>query len=94
MYIHEAVQKAQEVPSIIARPDFGRAFLIVPQNPRDCIYAGTVGSLKTVPGWEPSAEDLLADDWKVTRAEGIEWPAPAPTPIQRVWARFLRGYSD
>lgn len=94
MYIHEALRKAQEMPSAITRPSFGRLFVLVPQNSKDFLYAGSEGTPKVHIGWEPSVEDLMADDWEVTRAEGIEWPEPAPTHIQRAWKRFLNPIPD
>lgn len=90
MFIHEALREAKKGPSVIRRPDFGRSFILVPQNPRDVLYGGMEGSMKLAIGWEPSAEDLMAEDWEVTRIEGLEWPEPAPAPIQRTWEHFLR----
>lgn len=90
MFIHEAVKKAQEQPSVIRRPVFGRAFILVPLNTKDCLYVGVEGSVDVAVGWEPSAEDLTAEDWEVIQVEGIEWPEQVPTPIQRVWEHFLR----
>lgn len=90
MYIHEAIQKAQIAPSVITRHGFGdRCYLVVSSNPRECIYVGAEGLLKLGYGWEPTAEDLISNDWEVTRVEGLEWPETAPTNIQRSWKRFL-----
>lgn len=94
MYIHEAIRKAQEVPSIIRRPCFGRSYILVPGNVRDWLYGGAENHPGVMIGWEPMVEDLLADDWEVTRAEGIEWPAEAPTPAQRSWMHFLSDLLD
>lgn len=94
MYIHEVLKKAQESPSVIRRPDFGRAFVLVPKGSSNFLYAGAEGAVKVCIGWEPRVEDLLADDWEVTRAEGIEWPESAPTSIQRSWKRFLNPVPD
>ena len=90
MYIHEAVTEARKAPSIIRRPCFGVVFILVPPNPRDLLYLGTERSPQTIIGWEPSVEDVLANDWEVTRAEGIEWPELPPTPAQRCWRRLLK----
>ena len=92
MYIHEAITEAQKRPSVIRRPDFGRFFILVPQNPKEVLYGGVNGSPTPIMGWEPTGEDLTADDWEVSRAEGIEWPEPAPIAIQRTWVRFLRSF--
>ena len=91
MYIHEAVEKALEAPSVMYRVSEGdAAFLLVAKNPRECLYGAAQGCAKLCYGWEPRAEDLIADDWVVRRANGIEWPEPAPSEIQRKWKRFLR----
>ena len=93
VFIHEALREAQKGPSIIKRSDFGRAFILVPKNPRDVFYVGMEGSVDLAIGWEPSPEDLMADDWEVTRAEGIEWPERAPGLVQRTWKHFLQRIS-
>ena len=90
MLIHEAIRKAQEAPSVIMRPGFGRLFILVPPSSGDFLYVGAKGTPKLGIGWEPLVEDLMADDWVVTRAEGIEWPESNPAPIQRTWMRFLK----
>ena len=90
MFLNEAITIAQEQPSAIRRPNFGRGFILVPKHPRDWLYVGSEGTPQTCAGWEPMVEDLLADDWEVIRAEGIEWPEPAPKPVQRTWRRFLK----
>lgn len=94
MTLYEAIKKGQESPSVIRRPDFGRSFVLVPQESGDYLYAGNEGVVKVCIGWEPRVEDLLADDWEVTKAEGIEWPEPVPTPVQRSWKRFLNRVPD
>ena len=94
MYIHEAVAKAIESPSVLRRPDFpDGVFLMVVPNERYCIYLAAAGLATPVYGWEPSAGDLMADDWTVTKAEGLEWPAEPPAPEKRLWQRLLeRGF--
>lgn len=93
--MHEAVKKALEAPSIIFRESEGDgSFLMVAQNPRDCIYGAAKGFARVAYGWEPSASDLIADDWVVKRAKEIEWPEPAPSEAQRKWKRFLKCGTD
>lgn len=92
MLIHEALREAQKGPSIIRRSDFGRAFILVPKHPRDVLYVGMEGTVNLAIGWEPSVEDLMADDWEITRAEGIEWSERVPEPVQRTWMHFLKRY--
>ena len=90
MLIHEAIRKAQQAPSIVTRQGFGgRYFLLISRNTRDCIWVGSEGLAKPGYGWEPTVDDLLADDWDVTTVAGIEWPAEAPAHVQRVWTHFL-----
>lgn len=94
MYIHEAVREAMQSHSTLRRPDFpDGVFLMVGPNKRSCIYLGSVGTAVPVYGWEPAAEDLMADDWVVTKVEEIEWPAEPPAPEKRLWKRLLeRGF--
>lgn len=95
MFLHEAVKEALVAPSIIFRESEGDScFLMVDQNPRELIYVGSMCLAKVGYGWEPSAEDLLADDWVIKRVEGIEWPGPAPSEVQRKWKRFLTCGTD
>lgn len=89
MYIHEAVGEALKAPSTLTRPNFpDGCFLLVVQNERYCLYLGTDGIASPIYGWEPSASDLIADDWEVTRAEGIEWPEEPQKPERRLWKRL------
>ena len=90
MFIHEAIAEARKSPSVIARPCFFGSYLIVPMSPGDYIYGCSVQTITPVPGWEPTVEDLQADDWFVTKAEGFEWLSATPTPIQRSWKRFFQ----
>lgn len=94
MYIHEAIRESMKHPSVLRRPDFPDAvFLLVVPNERYCIYLGTDSIAAPVYGWEPAVGDLMADDWIVTKVEGIEWPAKPPTPEKRLWKRLLeRGF--
>jgi len=89
LYIHEAVKIALREPSTLTRQCFqNRVFLLVTPNRRECIYVGTDSMAAPAYGWEPSAEDLAADDWIVTRAEGIRWPESTPAADQRLWKRL------
>lgn len=90
MYIHEAVAQAMEAPSAISRPNFDGTYLLVTNNPYDVIYGCHRQLVTPIPGWEPTVDDLLANDWVVTRAEGLEWPSESPMPILRSWKRFFR----
>lgn len=95
MFLHEAVKEALVAPSIIFRESEGdKNFLMVAQNPRELIYVGATYLAKVGYGWEPSASDLMAEDWVVKRVEGIEWPGPAPSEPERKWKRFLKYGTD
>lgn len=90
MFIHEAVGEAMKYPAVIKRAEFqDRCFLLVVPNGRYCLYLGTDGIATPVYGWEPTAEDLIADDWIVTKVEGIEWPEMPQTLEKRHWQRLL-----
>ena len=90
MHIHEAILKARKAPSILRRPVFGKCYLIISGNPNDCIYIGAEGMAKPGIGWEPTEDDLTADDWMVTQIDGITIPETAPSKIQRTWLHFLK----
>lgn len=94
MYIHEALREALKRPSVIRRSDFGRSFILVPEHPRDVLYGGMEGSMHLAIGWEPSADDLMADDWEVAQVEGVEWPESVPNPILRTWQHYLQDLHD
>ncbi|MBK0347850.1 DUF2829 domain-containing protein [Aerococcaceae bacterium zg-ZJ1578] len=62
MNIIEAIQAANNSP--IARKAWHRDFAIIPTDDIElCICVDK--SNKTVPRWNPSRKDLVADDWEV-----------------------------
>lgn len=66
MFIHEAVKIALEKDKSIAResePWSGR-FKIKPTDTPDCCLAA-IDNKPPRRGWQPKAEDLLADDWTI-----------------------------
>lgn len=65
MYINEAVRKALSQKKYIARKlmaDIG--IKIQPTNSLDCCVISKTDK-SPAPRWQPSAEDLVADDWSV-----------------------------
>lgn len=77
MYIHEAVKKAIEENAMIARSsvytDVSDLYgIIKPTNTYDnclliILWDGEIK--RTAANWNPSADDLTADDWIVLRDE-------------------------
>jgi len=68
MFIHEAVKAAISEGKFITRPDawWGTKEKIKPTNTPDCcICFDRKNEKPPVRGWEPPAEDLMADDWAV-----------------------------
>lgn len=74
MYIHEAVVSALESNSFIRRSAWKKvltpnptyaAIKIQPTNTPGGCFLHYEAVEKICPGWQPKAEDLLADDWEV-----------------------------
>lgn len=66
MYIHEAVKTAIAEEKFITRPDawWGKHMKMKPTNTPDCCKVFSRCDEKPpVRGWQPQAEDLMADDW-------------------------------
>lgn len=70
MNIQQAAKKAVAADAFIARSWWMGHFQVKPTNQPECCIAYAKGQLPR-PRWEPSAEDLLADDWEVTTEELI-----------------------
>jgi len=71
--IHEAVKKALETKGCIIRESIAvyKILAIMPTNTGfNCIVIGRRG--KEVPNWNPSAEVLMATDWKVVSKDEFE----------------------
>lgn len=65
MYIHEVVDIAYKRTSYIRRRSFPEGIRIIPTNDEACCIVLTESGL-IAPRWNPTAEDLTADDWIVT----------------------------
>lgn len=74
MFIHEAVKNRTRAKPYITRKSWnnlyptesisGAAIVVLPTDSPDCCVIIGVGQ-KPCRGWEPTAEDLTADDWQV-----------------------------
>lgn len=75
MYIHEAIKaRTVDKPYIVRRTwneEYQRYELdgvkILPTNTPDTCMIFTKFSRNPCRGWQPQAEDLLADDWDISR---------------------------
>ena len=70
MFIHEAVKRAMEVNGCIYRLQHP-LWLMKPTHIRMDISVITKKNLIPRRGWQPKAEDLMANDWEVTKEELI-----------------------
>lgn len=72
MKISEAVERALEEKKPITRASYLEelGFKIFPTNSSDCCYiASGNGKLDPTRCWNPTAADLMADDWKLVNEE-------------------------
>lgn len=72
MKISEAVERALEEKKPITRTDYlgELGFKIFPTNSSDCCYiAYRNGKPDQTRCWNPTATDLMADDWKLVNEE-------------------------
>lgn len=64
MYIHEAVMKANRIDGYIARLEWMGDIMVKPTDTDSCcIIESNINPPSR--GWQPFAEDLIADDWVV-----------------------------
>lgn len=77
MYIHEAINARTADQPFIVRASWLGEFgcyekwvpkILVTNSPLFCLAYATLGNKSKDPcrGWEPSARDLVADDWEIT----------------------------
>lgn len=67
MNIQQAVKEALSKERCITLPEIKGGAKIKPTNGRgNCILMLDDGSHPSKTGWQPSAEDLMRDDWSVT----------------------------
>ncbi len=65
MYIYEAIKARTETKPFITRAVWeGRIYIDPTNGPEGCIVHAK--NRAPCPRWEPSADDLTADDWEIT----------------------------
>ena len=70
MNISEAVREALDKGGFITTPEFrGRAKIKPTDGPGNCIVSMWDGSKPSRYGWQPSAKDLIRDDWEVENTD-------------------------
>ena len=75
MYIHEAIQAMTMEKPCIARRSWGRwnkglpssGVRIQPTNSPDCCIIESDAASFHLRGWQPTKDDLVADDWEPVR---------------------------
>lgn len=73
MQIMEAVREALENDLCITVPEFRGTAKIKPTNgPELCIVMLADSTIPSKYGWQPSAQDLIRDDWEVVSREGTQ----------------------
>lgn len=66
MHIQEATRQAMDEGRYIITPEWVHAMKIKPTNGTGrCIAMKADGSNPSKYGWQPSADDLIRDDWMV-----------------------------
>lgn len=73
MFIHEAIAARSSDKPYITRESWSyitdspvsAAVKILPTNTPDCCVIMSINSKNPCRGWQPMAEDLVANDWKV-----------------------------
>lgn len=64
MHIHEAVKQALDKGAYITLPEFVGGAKIKPTDGKgNCILMNADGSNPSKYGWQPSAKQLIRDDW-------------------------------
>lgn len=75
MFIHEAIQaRSKDMPYITrmswdypTTESVAAAIMILPTDTPDCCIIMSASRKNPCRGWQPTAEDLVAEDWIVTR---------------------------
>ena len=66
MWIHEATKRAFESGLCITLPEFRGIAKIRPTDGSGrCVLMKADGSQPSKYGWQPSAQDLIRDDWEL-----------------------------
>lgn len=73
MYIHEAVKKALEKDGYVVTREFQDIHKMKPTNTMfGCIAYSAIGNRAVLPGWQPTADELMRDDYMVLSCDGLE----------------------
>lgn len=75
MLIHEAVKEALHQGKGLARKNWDESWLyttIFPTNSSECCIVTNRSAQRSHPRWNPTADDLMADDWKVVGTSDLE----------------------
>lgn len=94
MKISEAVKKALEEKKPITRASYLEelGFKIFPTNSSDCCYiASGNGKRHTTRCWNPTATDLMADDWKLVNEKTTQRDRQPEKQMRSVKVR-ITGY--
>ena len=71
MFVHGAVKKAMEEGKGIKRTGWEMAFegiIVIPSSKRIPLDVDNIGKAQCrKPNWNPTPDDLMADDWEVTK---------------------------
>lgn len=92
--ISEAVKKALEEKKPITRASYLEelGFKIFPTNSNDCCYVATRnGKPDQTRCWNPTAADLMADDWKLVNEETTQKERRSEKQMHSVKVR-ITGY--
>lgn len=68
MHIHKAIKLAMEIGRGITRERWeakGLEMNIIPTNTTSCMIIDCLHSKSPCRRWNPSADDLIADDWEL-----------------------------
>ena len=66
MFIHEAVKKAMDIGGLISRQEYEGTVRIQPTDSCEGFILINSNNVPH-PRWQPRAEDIIAEDWIVTR---------------------------
>lgn len=67
MNIFEAAKLAFAQNKCITRSEFSDFFRIQPTNTESCCIISRADGTNMSPRWQPSLNDLIADDWEVVK---------------------------
>lgn len=93
MNIIEATQKALECDGYITRRYFGDMLVsaLKPTNTHDCyILFSMVRTNKTARCWNPTADDILCNEWEVVTEKNLSEQKDPPKPLSDHFRNAVR----